>query len=46
MPLNSSAPPMARRIGQTQAMPNPRLNDNQIDDIVAYFDALKAEQKQ
>ncbi len=34
-----------RRIGPAQAMPNPRLNDNQIDDIVAYFDALKAEQK-
>jgi hypothetical protein len=28
-----------------QAMPNPRLNDNQINDIVAYFEALKAEQK-
>ena len=34
-----------RRVGPAQAMPNPRLNDNQIDDIVAYFDALKAEQK-
>ena len=34
-----------RRIGPAQAMPNPRLNDNQIDDIVAYFDALKAEQQ-
>lgn len=34
-----------RRIGPAQAMPNPRLNDNQIDAIVAYFEALKAEQK-
>lgn len=34
-----------RRVGPAQAMPNPRLNDNQIDDIVAYFEALKAEQK-
>ena len=34
-----------RRVGPAQAMPNPRLNDNQIDEIVAYFDALKAEQK-
>ena len=34
-----------RRVGPAQAMPNPRLNDNQIDDIVAYFDALKAEQQ-
>jgi len=34
-----------RRVGPGQAMPNPRLNDNQIDDIVAYFEALKAEQK-
>ena len=25
--------------------PCPRLNDNQINDIVAYFEALKAEQK-
>jgi mono/diheme cytochrome c family protein len=34
-----------RRVGPAQAMPNPRLNDNQIDDVVAYFEALKAEQK-
>jgi mono/diheme cytochrome c family protein len=34
-----------RRVGPAQAMPNPRLNDTQIDDIVAYFEALKAEQK-
>ena len=34
-----------RRVGPAQAMPNPRLNDNQIEDIVAYFEALKAEQK-
>ena len=34
-----------RRIGPAQAMPNPRLNDNQIDAIVAYFEALKAEKK-
>ena len=34
-----------RRVGPAQAMPNPRLNDNQIDEIVAYFAALKAEQK-
>ena len=34
-----------RRVGPAQAMPNPRLNDSQIDDIVAYFEALKAEQK-
>jgi cytochrome c553 len=33
-----------RRLGPAEAMPNPRLNDNQIDDIVAYFDVLKAEQ--
>jgi mono/diheme cytochrome c family protein len=33
-----------RRVGPAQAMPNPRLNDNQIDGIVAYFEALKAEQ--
>ena len=34
-----------RRVGPAQAMPNPRLNNSQIDDIVAYFEALKAEQK-
>ncbi len=34
-----------RRVGPDQAMPNPRLTDNQIEDIVAYFEALKAEQK-
>jgi len=34
-----------RRIGPTQAMPNPRLNDSQIDDIVAYFEVLKGEQR-
>ena len=31
-----------RRVGPAQAMPNPRLNDNQIEDIVAYFQELKA----
>jgi cytochrome c553 len=34
-----------RRVGPAQAMPNPRLNDNQIDAIVAYFEVLKAEQR-
>ena len=34
-----------RRIGPAQAMPNPRLNDSQIDEIVAYFEVLKAEQR-
>jgi cytochrome c553 len=34
-----------RRVGPDQAMPNPRLTDNQIEDIVAYFEALKAEQR-
>jgi cytochrome c553 len=34
-----------RRVGPAQAMPNPRLNDTQIEDIVTYFEALKAEQK-
>jgi cytochrome c553 len=34
-----------RRVGPAQAMPNPRLNDSQIDDIVAYFEELKAEQR-
>lgn len=34
-----------RRLGPSQAMPNPRLNDSQIDEIVAYFEALKAEQR-
>jgi len=34
-----------RRVGPSQAMPNPRLNDTQIDEIVAYFEALKAEQR-
>ena len=33
-----------RRVGPDQAMPNPRLNETQIDNIVAYFGALKAEQ--
>ena len=34
-----------RRVGPDQAMPNPRLNENQIDAIVAYLEALKAQQK-
>ena len=34
-----------RRVGPDQAMPNPRLSENQINAIVAYFEALKAEQK-
>jgi len=34
-----------RRIGPSQAMPNPRLNDIQIDDIVVYFEELKAGQR-
>ena len=34
-----------RRVGPDQAMPNPRLNGSQIEQIVAYFEALKAEQK-
>ncbi len=34
-----------RWIGADQAMPNPRLNESQIDEIVAYFEALKAQQK-
>jgi cytochrome c553 len=34
-----------RRVGPDQTMPNPRLNDTQIDAIVAYFEALKLEQK-
>jgi cytochrome c2 len=35
-----------RRVGPEQAMPNPRLNDYQIEAIVAFFETLKAEQKQ
>lgn len=35
-----------RRVGPDQTMPNPRLNNNQIDSIVAYFEALKLDQKQ
>jgi mono/diheme cytochrome c family protein len=34
-----------RRVGPEQAMPNPRLNDYQIEAIVAYFETLKAEHK-
>jgi mono/diheme cytochrome c family protein len=33
-----------RRVGPDQAMPNPRLSDDQIEEIVAYLDDLKAEQ--
>jgi mono/diheme cytochrome c family protein len=33
-----------RRVGPDQAMPNPRLSDDQIEEIVSYFDGLKAEQ--
>jgi mono/diheme cytochrome c family protein len=32
-----------RRVGPDQAMPNPRLSENQIDAIVAYLEALRAE---
>jgi cytochrome c1 len=35
-----------RHVGPEQAMPNPRLNDYQIEAIVAYFETLKAEHKQ
>ena len=34
-----------RRVGPDQTMPNPRLNSNQIDAIVAYFEALKLDQR-
>lgn len=33
-----------RRLGPDQTMPNPRLNNTQIDAIVAYFEALKLNQ--
>jgi mono/diheme cytochrome c family protein len=31
-----------RRLGPNQAMPNPRLNQYQIDEVVAYFESLRA----
>ena len=34
-----------RRIGTDQAMPNPRLNEAQIEQIIAYFEALKSDSK-
>lgn len=34
-----------RRVGPDQTMPNPRLNNSQIDAIVAYFEALKLDQR-
>lgn len=34
-----------RRVGPDLTMPNPRLNNNQIDALVAYFEALKLDQK-
>jgi mono/diheme cytochrome c family protein len=34
-----------RRIGTDQAMPNPRLNESQIEQIIAYFEALKSDSK-
>jgi len=34
-----------RRIGTDQAMPNPRLNESQIEQIVAHFEALKSDPK-
>lgn len=34
-----------RRIGPNQAMPNPRLSDDQIDEIVAYFRDLRNEER-
>jgi mono/diheme cytochrome c family protein len=33
-----------RKLGPNQAMPNPRLNEYQIEEIVAYFEALKSGQ--
>ena len=33
-----------RRLGPDKAMPNPRLNEYQIEEIVAYFETLKAGQ--
>jgi cytochrome c553 len=35
-----------RRVGHEQAMLNPHLNENQIEQIVAYFEVLKAGQSQ
>ena len=32
-----------RRVGPHQAMPNPRLTEDQIEEIVAYFEDLRAE---
>jgi len=34
-----------RRVGTNQAMLNPRLNDSQIEQIVAYFETLKSDAK-
>lgn len=34
-----------RRVGPDQAMPNPRLSDDQIEEILAYFRDLKAQEK-
>ena len=34
-----------RRVGPDQAMPNPRLSDDQIEEIVAYFRDLKAQEE-
>ena len=34
-----------RRVGPDQAMPNPRMSDNQIEELVAYFEDLRVEQK-
>lgn len=33
-----------RRLGPDQAMPNPRLSENQIESIVAYLEAIRADQ--
>ena len=33
-----------RNLGPNQHMPNPRLNEYQIEEIVAYFEMLKASQ--
>jgi hypothetical protein len=35
-----------RRIGHEQAMLNPHLSEDQIEQIVAYFEVLKARQGQ
>lgn len=34
-----------RRVGPDRAMPNPRLSDDQIEELVAYFNDLKAQER-